>query len=419
MSIQQKKLVIGLFGFGVVGEGLYKVLQKTPTLNAEIKAICIKRPAKSRNAPANLFTTEREALLEDESINVIVELIDDAEASYDIVSRALKKGKAVISANKKMIASHLEELIRLQSEYRAPFLYESACCASIPVIRNLEEYYDNDLLQSVQGIINGSTNYILTRVGEDKIDFDTALLQAQEAGFAESDPRLDIEGIDSVNKLTILLTHAFGITAQPEELLYTGIQNLHEEDARFAREKGYEIRLVAQAKKLEDGNVAAFVLPKFLEKESQLFHVKNEFNGVVIESGLADNQFFYGKGAGGFPTASAVLSDLSALRYDYKYEYKKLAQGKSISVAKDFSLRVYISFPALFHVPQEAFDRIEAWGSNDNRCYVIGEIAYSRLAGSTWWKKQGTSIIALPEAIKEQVKDEELIYAHRSEAVLV
>src|SRR5579872_670469 len=146
MSIQnqQTKLNIGLFGFGVVGEGLYKVLQHTPTLNAEIKKVCIKHEDKQRNAPRELFTTHANDLLNNKELNVIIELIDDADAAYRIVTKALRSRKAVVSANKKMIAEHIEELIELQQQYDTPFLYEAACCASIPVIRNLEEYYDND-----------------------------------------------------------------------------------------------------------------------------------------------------------------------------------------------------------------------------------------------------------------------------------
>jgi len=398
MSIQNKKLNIGLFGFGVVGEGLYKVLQQTSSLNAQIQKVCIKHPEKDRNAPANLFTTDAETLLQDESLNVIVELIDDAEAAYHIVTSALKSGKAVVSANKKLIAEHLPELLELQRQYNTPFLYEAACCASIPVIRNLEEYYDNDLLQSISGVVNGSTNYILTKVFEDGISFEDALLQAQVEGFAESDPTLDIEGIDAVNKLSILLAHAYGLVEKPAHIIHNGITSLHPQDAVYAKEKGLEIKLVAQARKLADGKIAAFVLPQFVDATSQLSHIKNEYNGVVIESGFADKQFFYGKGAGSFPTASAVLSDISALRYDYRYEYKKLKQKSSPVLANDFYLKVYVSFDALYNVPHEIFSRIIQWSSNDERCSVVGIIHFSRLLENKWWKKKGTSLILLPDA---------------------
>ncbi len=300
-----KQLTIGLFGFGVVGEGLYKVLQQTPSLNGEIRKVCIKHPDKQRNAPQELFTTDKDELLQDESINVIVEVIDDADAAFDIVKTALLKGKSVVSASKKMIAEHLPELLQLQQETGLPFLYESAACASIPVIRNLEEYYDNDLLHSIKAIVNGSTNFILTKIFEDKLEFATALKLAQDLGFAESNPKLDVEGYDAVNKWTFLLTHAYGIVTDTDQILFNGIQNIQLGDAKVAREKGYEIKLVAQAKKLSDGNVAAVVLPQFIAQQDPLTFVKNEYNGVVIESGFADKQFFYGKGAGSFPTASA------------------------------------------------------------------------------------------------------------------
>ncbi|MGC4057939.1 MAG: homoserine dehydrogenase [Chitinophagaceae bacterium] len=398
MSQQKKKLVIGLFGFGVVGEGLYKVLQQTPTLDATIKSVCIKHPDKPRNAPRSLFTTDAEVLLNDPEINVIVELIDDADAAIRIARRALSSGKALVSASKKMIAQHLPELLELQRRHETPFLYEAACCASIPVIRNLEEYYDNDLLRSVQGIVNGSTNYILTRIAEDNLSFDAALQLAQEKGFAESDPSLDIEGKDAVFKLAILLGHAYGIVHEPEQITHAGITGIKEGDAVFAREKGFKIKLIAQASKLKNGKVAAFVLPRFVHHDSNLFLVSNEYNGIEIGSGLADKQFFCGKGAGSFPTASAVLSDLSALRYDYRYEYKKLLANESDRLSNDFYLHVYVSFRKLHQVPHHLFARIDEWSSNQHGCSVSGLIHFSRLEHD-WWKQDFVSLITYPDAV--------------------
>ncbi|RZJ99697.1 MAG: homoserine dehydrogenase, partial [Flavobacterium sp.] len=169
--MSRKKLNIGLFGFGCVGFGLYEVLQKTPGLKANIKNICVKDKDKKREIGAENFTFNKEDIFNDLEINVIVELIDDADAAYEIVTRALRSGKAVVTANKKMVAEHFEELLALQREYNVPLLYEAACCASIPIIRNLEEYYDNDLLESIQGIVNGSTNYILTKTFKDNVSY--------------------------------------------------------------------------------------------------------------------------------------------------------------------------------------------------------------------------------------------------------
>jgi homoserine dehydrogenase len=399
-----KQLTIGLFGFGVVGEGLYKVLQQTPSLKATIKKVCIKNPEKKRDAPASLFTTDKVELLYDPEINVIVEVIDDADAAFNIVSIALKNGKDVVSASKKMIAEHLPALLQLQQETGRSFLYESAACASIPVIRNLEEYYDNDLLHSIKAIVNGSTNYILTKMFEEGLDFKQALIQAQQLGFAESNPKLDVEGYDAVNKWTFLLTHAYGIIESPNEILFNGIQNINATDAAVAKARNQQIKLVAQAKKLQNGKVAAFVLPQFINHDDHLSFVKNEYNGVVIESGFSDKQFFYGKGAGSFPTASAVLSDISALRYQYKYEYKKLYHHKPHELSDDIFIRVYVSFDDLALIPRERFEWIEEWHSQEERKYLVGVIAFEELKNNTWWKENNTSLILTADPVIEDVE---------------
>jgi len=399
-----RRLTIGLFGFGVVGEGLYKVLHQTDSLNATIRKICIKDPHKKRNAPDELFTTDRNELLNDPIINVIVEVINEADAAFEIISVALKNGKAVVSASKKMIAEHLPEILKLQEETGLPFLCEASACASIPVIRNLEEYYDNDLLHSLRAIINGSTNYILTKMFEDKLDFKTALLNAQQLGFAEADPTLDVDGWDAVYKWVILLCHAYGIVTNTDQILFNGIQNINEHDAKVGREKNYEIRLVAQAKKLVNGKIAAFVMPQFVKHDDHLSFVKNEYNGVVIESSFADKQFFYGKGAGSFPTASAVLSDISALRYDYKYEYKKLYHHTPNELTNDFYVKLYISFDEWENIPKEKFEWIEEWHAQEGRKYLIAVMHFGHLTESDWWKQNNTSLILSPEPIIENIE---------------
>lgn len=399
-----KKLTIGLFGFGVVGEGLYKVLQQTPSLKASIKKVCIKHPGKKRNAPDSLFTTDKNELLNDADINVIVEVIDDADAAFDIATTALKNGKDVVSASKKMIAEHLPALLQLQQETGRSFLYESAACASIPVIRNLEEYYDNDLLHSIKAIVNGSTNFILTKMFEEGLDFKQALILAQQLGFAESNPKLDVEGYDAVNKWTFLLTHAYGIVEAPGNILFNGIQDIQAGDAAVAKARNQQIKLVAQAKKLQNGKVAAFVLPQFVQHDDHLSFVKNEYNGVVIESGFADKQFFYGKGAGSFPTASAVLSDIAALRYQYKYEYKKLYHHQPHQLSNDVYLRVYVSFDDLAYIPRERFEWIEEWHAQEERKYLVGVLSFEALTESNWWKENNTSLILTPDPVIEDVE---------------
>ena len=396
-----KQLVIGLFGFGVVGEGLYQVLRKTPSLSATIKKVCIKHPDKKRNAPETLFTTDRNQLLYDPDINVIVEVIDDTNAAFEIVTTAFKEKKAVVSASKKMIAENLSEILAMQKEAGLPFLCESAVCASIPVVRNLEEYYDNDLLHGIRAIVNGSTNFILTKIFEENLSFADALKLAQQLGFAESDPKLDVEGYDAVNKLCILLTHAYGIVEQPQNILFTGIQNIQLGDAVAAQEKGYEIKLVAHAQKMKNGKVATFVLPQFVRKNDYLASVKNEFNGVIIESGFADKQLLLGKGAGSFPTATAVLSDISALRYNYKYEYKKLYYHTPCELTGDIYLRVYVSFDDLSQVKLQSFACIEEWYGGLDRNFLVGIIHFDELQRDSWWKNENVSLILCPDGVLE------------------
>ncbi len=403
-----KRLIIGLFGFGVVGEGIYRVLKQTPTLQAEIKKICIKHPDKKRNAPSELFTTYAEELLNDNEINVIVELIDDAEAAWSIVSTSLKSGKYVVSANKKMIAAHLPELLKLQEENKTSFLYEAAVCGSIPVIRNLEEYYDNDMLNSVTGIINGSTNYILTKMNEEGVSYDEALKLAQELGFAESNPTLDVTGADAANKLTIILNHAYGIVSATDEIFYQGITRLHPDDSVYAREKGKSIKLLAIAHRVNETDVAAFVLPSFVDDRSQLFNVRFEFNGVVIGTRLADEQFIYGKGAGRYPTSSAVLSDIAALRYGYKYEYKKAKTGVDYKITDQHFLRIYVSCQSLEDVNHVDFESIDELYDSKNRKYITGTIRFDKLCKSAWINNTNNSIIVFHDPSLLRHQDAEL-----------
>lgn len=400
----QKQLTIGLFGFGVVGEGLYRVLQQTPSLKASIRKICIKDPSKKRNAPDELFTTDKNEILNDPDINVVVEVINESEPAFDIVSTALRNGKEVVSASKKMLAEHLPQLLELQKQTGRSLLYEASACASIPVIRNLEEYYDNDLLHSIRAIVNGSTNFILTKMFEENLGFKEALLLAQQLGFAEADPKLDVEGYDAVNKWTLLVNHAYGIVTHPDQIVFTGIQNIQGSDAVVAKEKHFDIKLVAQAKKLQNGKVAAFVLPQLVRNNEPLSFVKNEYNGVVIESGFADKQFFYGKGAGSFPTASAVLSDISALRYHYQYEYKKLYHHKPHELTDDFYVKAYISFDDLALIPKEKFEWVEEWHSDAERKYLVGVLPFSELKKGNWWRENNTSLILTPDPIIEDVE---------------
>jgi len=368
-----KKLTIGMFGFGVVGQGLYDII-KTKNLNLEIKKFVIKNPDKKRTLNAALFTTDPSVILDDPEINTVVELIDDADAAFEITKQALSNGKNVVSANKKMIAMHLEELTEIQNQFGTSLLYEGAVCGSIPIIRNLEEYYDNELLHSISGIFNGSSNYILSKIFNENQSYDQALTRAQELGFAETDPILDVGGYDPKYKLTIVASHAYGIYIDPEKVLNLGIDTLGDADIRYAREKNYKIKLIPLAKEIEDHQVVLYVLPKFISKQNILFNVENEYNGVLVKAAFADEQFFLGKGAGGHPTGSAVLSDIAALRYDYKYEYKKHLDKQQLTYSTDYNIKVYFKYEDEDVLENINFINISERFYSEEHKYIIGTI---------------------------------------------
>lgn len=385
---------IGLFGFGCVGQGLWKVLHETRGVKAEIGRICIKNPEKPRPLPAHFFTTNPDDILNDPDIDIVVELIDDAEAAFKLVSAALERGKSVVTANKKMIAHHLPELHALQQKTGASLLYEGACCASIPIIRNLEEYYDNDLLTSVEGIFNGTTNYILSKVFEENKSFDEALRLAQENGFAESDPRLDLEGFDPKYKLCILLLHAFGVFVEPESVFHFGIHRLNAFDAEFARRRGGSLKLVARCYRQGD-QVGAYCIPRFVPGNHRYASVRNEYNAVTLESAFSEQQVFVGKGAGDKPTGCAVLSDISALRYQYKYEYRKWQQNGSFFNTSDTELQLYVRYSTGVKVADSDFTEItERFMSGDTH-YTIGRIPVRKLQQAPWLGDPRVSVVEI------------------------
>ena len=242
-----EQINIGLVGFGTVGQALYEVVSSARNAHAAVKRICVRSLDKPRKVqvPAELLTTDAADIVNDPDISLVVEVIDDPEAAYRIACDALRAGKDVVSGNKAMIARHLPELIELQQATGRALLYDASSCGSIPVIRNLEEYYDNDLLLEVKGILNGSSNYILSRVFDHGEEYADALARAQKLGFAESDPTHDISGNDSLNKLVIITLHAIGVYVPPKDIFVYGIPTLRAEDIRYAREKGMKIKLVA------------------------------------------------------------------------------------------------------------------------------------------------------------------------------
>lgn len=379
MTNVNSKQVIGLFGFGVVGEGLYHVLKKSRTTNAFIKRICVIDKEKQRSLRDGCFCYDADLILNDPEINLVVELINDDQAAYEIIKKALQSGKSVVSGNKKMIAEHIEELIELQKMSGSALLYDASACGSIPVIRNLEEYYDNDLLLSITGILNGSSNFILSRIFNDGMGYEEALGLARELGFAEANPSFDVDGYDSLYKLVILSAHGFGTIVNPADVFHSGISTLGHFDIRYANEKGRKIKLVAQAIKTSSRSFSLFVLPKLVTPDEYIYNVENEYNGVIIEGEFYEKQFMFGKGAGGLPTGSSVLSDITARMHGYKYEYKKRKYFNIPAYTNDIELKVYVRSQRASDLKLFTFEHTDEQYQSDGNHYITGKIRLDSL----------------------------------------
>ena len=369
----KKQFNIGLFGFGSVGRGLYDVLGAVDGKDIVIKRICVRDITKDRGVEAN-FTNNADDIFNDPEINMIVELIDDAEAAYGIVRRSLEAHLPVVSGNKKMLAYHLPELIELGKKTATPFLYDASACGSIPVIRNLEEYYDNDLLVSVKGILNGSSNFVLSKIFNENMSYDAALRLAQELGFAESDPSLDFDGWDSLFKLVILTIHAFGLYVEPEKIFRYGISTMNDADIRFAAEKQRRIKLVGHVEKREDGGVYLWVVPQLISHDKYIYSVEDEFNGVVIKGRYYYKQFMFGRGAGGHPTGAAVLSDITACKYDYSYEYKRMNSASPVHHTNDVVYRIYYRYRTEEDATLIRFTKIRERYTSPEWSYIVGDV---------------------------------------------
>jgi homoserine dehydrogenase len=383
-----KNISIGLFGFGCVGQGLYDVLNHSEGFKATISKICVKDKNKKRSIDASFFTYDKEEILKgSNNLNVIVELIDNSEEAFSIVKTAMSNGVNVVTANKKMLAEHFRELYKLQEKNGVALIYEGSAGGSIPIIRNLEEYYDNELLSSVKGILNGTCNYILTRMELEKRDYSDVLEDAKSSGFAETDPWLDVAGFDTKFKTLLLTIHAFGIVLNPDDIFNTGIQNISYDDILYAKQRALRIKMLAVSHKVGD-KYRVYAIPHFIKPESELYNVNYEYNAVEVEGAYSCKQTFVGKGAGSHPTGSAVLSDISALRYDYKYGYNKLKKAMNGSdviddgkkqIEYDFTIKLYIRYNNPEQLKDLEITSVEEEYKSAKVNYIIGNVNFKSL----------------------------------------
>jgi homoserine dehydrogenase len=316
---------VGLAGFGTVGSGLAQVLDENAEL---ISARCGKKVVMATVADLNpdkvrafytgrtsacpTLTTTLDDIIADPDIDVAVELMGGTGIAKTFIAKALSAGKHVVTANKALLAEHGEELFALAAEKGRALYYEAAVAGGIPIVQAVKESLAANRIQEVLGILNGTSNYILSRMTTDKLDFDTALKQAQELGYAEADPTLDIGGGDAAHKLVLLIRLAYGVHYPYELIPVTGITGVSALDIEFAREFGYRIKLIGHAREV-DGKIDAGLAPTLVKYTYLLARVGGNYNAVRVQGNAVGPVFFHGQGAGSLPTASAVVADIMAI----------------------------------------------------------------------------------------------------------
>lgn len=312
-----KTVKVGLLGLGTVGGGVYKLLERQKEemadktgANVEIAGILVHNLNKKREGVDETLLTDRwEDLLGNEEVEIIIEVMGGIEPARTMIGEALRAGKNVVTANKDLLAAYGEELLAIAEEKSADLLFEAAVAGGIPIMRPLRQCLAGNEISEVMGIVNGTTNYILTKMFEQGMGFEEALAKATELGYAEADPTADIEGLDAGRKVAIMASSAFHSRVVFDDVHVEGITKITAQDIKYAKEFDSVIKLIGIARNTPEG-VEACVYPMLLSEEHPLASVRNSFNGVFVHGDAVDDVMFYGKGAGEFPTASAVMGDV-------------------------------------------------------------------------------------------------------------
>ena len=308
------KIKIGLLGLGTVGSGVFKTLKMFD--NIEIKKIAVKNIYKKRdieNFDTSLLTDDPYDIVNDKDIEIVVELIGGVEPTWDYIKAAIKNGKHIVTANKELLAKKGEELFNLSEEHNRVVLYEAAIAGGVPLIMPMKTILRGNKIQKIQAIINGTTNYILTKMDVDNASYDKVLKEAQVLGYAEADPTGDVEGFDAAYKITTLSTIAFGQRIKLENVYREGITKVRPEDMQIARELGYKIKLVAMGQITDSGKADVRVHPMLVPQSSTLAHIDYVTNAVNITGYPIGDILLSGAGAGEFPTASSVVGDILSI----------------------------------------------------------------------------------------------------------
>ncbi len=325
---------VAVMGYGVVGSGVVEVLttHKDSIAKRAKEEINIKYILDIRDFPgspfADKFTKSFDEILNDEEVKVVAEVMGGVNPAYDFTKRCLEAGKSVVTSNKELVATKGAELLKIANEHNVSYMFEASVGGGIPIIRPLNQCLAANEVIEIAGILNGTTNFILTKMITENMAFDDALKMAQQLGYAERNPAADVEGADACRKICILASLAYGKHVYPQSVHTQGITKITLEDVAYAASWGGVIKLIGQVKKLEDGTLDITVEPMMIEKSSQLAGVDDVFNGILVKGDATGDVVFYGKGAGKLPTASAVVADIiDCVRHLDSKKYLSWADG--------------------------------------------------------------------------------------------
>ncbi len=349
-----KKVGIALLGLGVVGGGVYQILtekkeyfKKTQGLDISVECVLVRNAEKAikKGVPSEKIASSIEDVISNPAVDVVVEVIGGTEPAKTYVLKSLMSGKTVVTANKELVAKHWLELEEMAKKMNAGLFFEASCVGGVPVIRTLQDGMQANEIRSIKGIINGTTNYILTKMSEEGSSYEEALKEAQRLGFAEADPTADVEGFDASYKLSILASLAFNARVSVENVKREGISLVDKTDIAYGQTMGYTLKLLGIGKN-ENGGVDVRVHPTFVKKSDPLASVHDAFNAVLITGDSVGEIMLYGRGAGALPTGSAVVSDIifAAKHDDYYYApfISGNAGGKEAKIVSDFITKYYI-----------------------------------------------------------------------------
>lgn len=373
---------IAVMGYGVVGSGVVEVfyknhesIQKKAGKQMEIAYIL-----DIRDFPCDphkeLFTKDFNDILNDDEVKIVVETMGGVNPAYDFVKKCLLAGKSVATSNKELVATHGDELLEIAKEKNVNFLFEASVGGGIPILRPITQCLAANEIEEIYGILNGTTNYILTQMINSSVSFEDALKKAQELGYAEKDPTADIEGADACRKICILSALAFGKHVYPEQVYTEGITKITLSDVAFCESAGMVIKLIGKTAKLSDDKVFATVYPAALSSHSQLATVDDVYNAVMVRGDAIGDVVFYGRGAGKLPTASAVVADvIDCAKHLASRKYVSWSKGEKDYV-EDYKLdtvAMYVRMKADTQEVEKAFGKVK-FLSNENA--VQGEIAF-------------------------------------------